>query len=160
MGSLVGASSTLAPALVELARDRDPGFIALLWVTAVLKVVGGLLGLALAHPRARGRGVERLLQLMGWGAGVLLVWHGVEFIGHGLLVETHVIGVDPDLRSVSRWYTYLWGPWFVAGGVAFILAARIHLNRVADRRDARTAGVVGGFGALVLSATALIAGMG
>jgi hypothetical protein len=97
---------------------------------------------------------------MAWGAGVLLVWHGVEFVGHGLLVQTHAIDIDPDLRSVSRWYTYLWGPWFVAGGIAFVFAARARLSGVADHRDATIAGMVGGLGALAFSATALIAGIG
>ncbi|MCT2590924.1 DUF3995 domain-containing protein [Streptomyces sp. N2-109] len=159
-GGLTGASSTLAPSLLEQARERDPGFIAVLWVTGVLKVVGGLLGLGLVHRHVWGRGMNRLLQLMAWGAAVLLVWHGAEFIGHGLLVQTHAIDIDPDLQSVSRWYTYLWGPWFVAGGVAFVLATRTHLSAVADRRDATIAGMVGGLGALALSVTILIAGIG
>ncbi|MFE9659150.1 DUF3995 domain-containing protein [Streptomyces sp. NPDC005955] len=154
---LTTASTALAPPLVELARERDPGFIALLWATGVLKAVGGLLGVALVCRRAWGRGTNRLLQLAGWGATVLLVWHGAEFVVHGLLVEAHVIDIDPDLSSVTRWYTYLWGPWFVAGGVLFGLAARTHLSTVADRGDAVIAGRIGGFGALALSAAAALA---
>ncbi|MFK8906306.1 DUF3995 domain-containing protein [Streptomyces sp. YS-3] len=160
MGGLAGAESTIAPSLVDLARERNPGFLAVLWVTGVLKVVGGMLGLALVRRRAWGRGMNRLLQLSAWGAVVLLVWHGALFIGQGLLVQTHVIGIDPELRPISRWYTYLWGPWFVAGGVTFMFAARAHLSEVADRRPAMTAGLVGGLGALALSATAVITGIG
>ncbi|MFC8719500.1 DUF3995 domain-containing protein [Kitasatospora sp. NPDC057198] len=160
LGGLVGASSTVSPTLVQLARERHPGFLAVLWVTGVLKVVGGALGLALASRRGWGRNANRLLQLAGWGAGVLLVWHGMLFVGQGLLVQAHVIGIAPELVPVSRWYTYLWGPWFVAGGVAFLLAARAHLRGVAERRDAAIAGAVGGLGALALSAAALLAGIG
>ncbi|MEX2983731.1 DUF3995 domain-containing protein [Streptomyces sp. C36] len=160
VGGLAGAESTIAPALVKLVRERDTGFVTVLWVTGVLKVVGGLLGLALIRDRVGKRGPNRLLQLMAWGAAVLLVWHGALFVLQGLLVETHVVGLDPELRPVSRWYTYLWGPWFVAGGVAFALAARAHVRKVADRRDATAAGVVGGVGALVLSVVALVAGIG
>lgn len=160
MGGMAGASSTISPSLVKLAQERDAGFVAVLWVTGALKVVGGLLGVALVRSRGWGRGMDRLLQLMAWGAGVLLVWHGVLFIGPGLLVEAHIIKLAPELASISRWYTYLWGPWFVAGGVAFMLAARAHLNQAADRRDAAIAGAVGGLGALALSATALLASVG
>ncbi|MGW7007386.1 DUF3995 domain-containing protein [Streptomyces sp. NPDC054933] len=160
MGGLAGAASTISPSLVKLAEDRNPGFIAVLWVTGVLKVVGGLLGLALARRRTWGRGMNRLLQLMAWGAGVLLVWHGALFVGQGLLVQAHIMKLAPELLTVSRWYTYLWGPWFVAGGIVFMFAARAHLRGVADRRDAKIAGMVGGFGALTLSATALISGVG
>ncbi|MEW9556229.1 DUF3995 domain-containing protein [Nonomuraea sp. NPDC050783] len=160
MGGSAGVTSTISPQLVELALKQDPGFLAVLWVTGVLKVVGGLLGLALVHRRAWGRGMSCLLQLMAWGAGVLLVWHGALFVGQGLLVQAHLITLAPELLSVSRWYTYLWGPWFVGGGIAFMLAARVHLSAMAGRRDARIAGLVGGFGALVLSAAALMAGIG
>jgi hypothetical protein len=160
MGGWVGTASTISPSLVKLAQERNPGFIAVLWGTGVLKVVGGLLGLALVRRRAWGRGINRLLQLMAWGAGGLLVWHGALFIGQGLLVQAHIIELAPELMSVSRWYTYLWGPWFVVGGVAFMFAARTHLSGVADRRDATIAGIVGGLGALTLSAAALIAGIG
>ncbi|GAA4204738.1 hypothetical protein GCM10022252_64180 [Streptosporangium oxazolinicum] len=160
MGGLAGTASTISPSLVKLAQEQNPGFLAVLWVTGVLKVVGGLLGLALVRRRAWGRGVECLLQLMAWGAGVLLVWHGALFVGQGLLVQAHVIELAPEMLSISRWYTYLWGPWFVCGGIAFIVAARARLSTMADRRGATIAGMVGGLGALALSAASLIAGIG
>jgi hypothetical protein len=160
MGGLAGASSTVSPSLIQLVREGNAGFIAVLWVTGVLKVVGGLLGLALVHRRAWGRGVNRLLQFAAWGAGILLAWHGAVFVVQGLLVQAHILDIAPELLPVNRWYTYLWGPWFMAGGVAFMLAARSHLNAVAGRRDAGIAGMVGGLGALALSAAALLAGIG
>lgn len=42
MGGLAGAASTISPSLVKLAQDRNPGFVAVLWLTGVLKVVGGV----------------------------------------------------------------------------------------------------------------------
>ncbi|KAA2261945.1 DUF3995 domain-containing protein [Solihabitans fulvus] len=159
LGGVTGASSTVAPALVQLARDRDPAFLTVLWVTGALKVVGGLLGLALARRRAWGLGMSRLLQFLAWGAGVLLVWHGALFVGQGLLMQAHVIDLDPALQPINRWYTYLWGPWFLAGGVALVLAARARFDRT-DRRGATIAGAVGGLGALLLSAAALVLGVG
>ncbi len=160
MGGLAGAASTISPSLIKLAQEQNPGFLAVLWVTGMLKVVGALLGLALVRRRAWGRGMDCLLQLMAWGAGVLLVWHGALFVGQGLLVQAHIIELAPELLPVSRWYTYLWGPWFVGGGVTFILAARTHLSTMADRRGATITGMIGGLGALALSAAALIAGIG
>ncbi|WP_244178826.1 DUF3995 domain-containing protein [Streptomyces rubellomurinus] len=165
LGGTALASSTVSPSLVRLMEEHNAGFIAVLWATGALKVVGGVLGLALVSGRTFGRGrwrpwEERLLQLMAWGAAVLLVWHGALFVGQGLLVQAHVISLDPELESVSRWYTYLWGPWFVAGGLAFLLAGRSHLRGVADRRGAVLAGRVGALGALGLSVAAVIAGIG
>ncbi|MFI6512481.1 DUF3995 domain-containing protein [Streptosporangium sp. NPDC050855] len=160
MGGTAGVESTISPQLVELARRQDPGMLAVLWVTGVLKVVGGMLGLALARRRPWGPGMNRLLQLMAWGAGVLLAWHGAQFIVQGLLVQAGLVEIPPAALPILRWYTYLWGPWFVAGGVAFMLAARAHLRTVADRRYPQMAGVAGGLGALVLSVVALMAGIG
>ncbi len=160
LGGTAGASSTISPSLVQLVRDGDPGFVTVLWVTGALKIVGALLGLALARRRPWGRHTNRLLQLAAWGAAVLLAWHGALFVVQGLLVQAHIIELAPELVPVSRWYTYLWGPWFVAGGVAFALAARAHLAGLAGCRGAVIAGAVGAVGALALSVAALIAGVG
>ncbi|MFE9555647.1 DUF3995 domain-containing protein [Streptomyces sp. NPDC006703] len=157
-GGVAGAATTVAPALVRLVQERAMWFIVVLWVTGLLKVVGGLLGLALVG--SWGRRGSPLLQLAGCGAGVLLVWHGGLFLVQGLLVQSGIVTIAPELLSVSRWYTYLWGPWFMAGGLLFIMAARIHLRSVRDRRSGAIAGAVGGFGALGLSVAMLAAGIG
>ncbi|MGA5823218.1 DUF3995 domain-containing protein [Kitasatospora sp. NPDC094028] len=163
LGGTALASSTVSPSLVRLMEEHDAGFVAVLWITGLLKAVGGVLGLALVGGRGWGRRqrwADRVLQLMAWGAAVLLVWHGALFVGQGLLTQAGVVHVDADAQSVSRWYTYLWGPWFVAGGVAFLLAGRSHLRRAVDRRDAARAGRLGALGALGLSVAALIGGIG
>ncbi|MEU4830871.1 hypothetical protein [Streptosporangium sp. NPDC023615] len=56
--------------------------------------------------------------------------------------------------------SFYWALGGTAGGIAFVLAARAHLRTVADRRHPRIAGIVGGLGALALSAVALMAGIG
>ncbi|WP_244287366.1 hypothetical protein [Amycolatopsis rubida] len=40
-----------------------------------------------------------------------------------MLVKTGVVAVDPALSDLAGWYLYLWGPWFIAGGLAFAGAA-------------------------------------
>jgi hypothetical protein len=94
-GGLAGASSTVSPALVELAAQRDPGIVAALWLTGALKLLGAVLGLALARYRAWGPRTAAMLQLLACGAGVVLVWHGALFIGDGLLVQVHLIAPAP-----------------------------------------------------------------
>ncbi len=157
-GGIAGAATTVAPSLVRMVQERVTWFLVILWVTGLLKVVGGLLGLALVG--GWGRRVNHFLQLAGWGAGVLLVWHGGLFLVQGLLVQSGVVAIAPELLPVSRWYTCLWGPWFVVGGVLFLMAARMHLRSVADRRSGTIAGAIGGFGALGLSVAVLAAGIG
>ncbi len=154
LGGTAGAQTTVSPSLVKLAQDRVTWFVVVLWVTGVLKVVGAqpepltvttLVGLGLT--RRWGTATGRLLACCGWGAAVLLVWHGLLFV-IGVLGETGVVAIDPALRTISRWYLYLWGPWFVLGGLAFGAAAWVYVRTSADRRGGRVAGLVGGLGAL------------
>ena len=117
LGGTVGAQTTVSPSLVKLAQDRVTWFVVVLWATGLLKTVGALIGLGLT--RRWGTVTGRLLVCCGWGAAVLLVWHGLLFVIQGVLVEAGVVTIDPELRSIIRWYLYLWGPWFVLGGLAF-----------------------------------------
>jgi Protein of unknown function (DUF3995) len=158
LGSTAGAQTTVSPSLVKLAQDRVTWFVVVLWVTGVLKVVGALVGLGLTQ--RWGTATGRLLVCCGWGAAVLLVWHGLLFVIGGVLGETGVVAIDPALRTISRWYLYLWGPWFVLGGLAFGAAAWAYVRTSADRRGGRVAGLVGGLGALGLSVSALLGGIG
>jgi len=158
LGGTVGAQTTVSPSLVKLAQDRVTWFVVVLWATGVLKLIGALVGLGLT--RRWGTATGRLLVCCGWGAAVLLVWHGLLFVIGGVLVESGVVAVDPALRTISRWYLYLWGPWFVLGGLAFGAAAWVYVRTSADRRGGRVAGWVGGLGALGVSVIALLGGIG
>ncbi|MER5321956.1 DUF3995 domain-containing protein [Streptosporangium roseum] len=158
LGGTAGAATTIAPPLVKMVEDRVTWFLVVLWATGALKVVGGVVGLALL--RSWGTGVSRLLQLAAWGAGGLLLWHGGVFVVQGLLLQADSTGIAPELLPVIRWYTYLWGPWFMAGGLLFVTAALVHLRGLADRRGAVIAGAVGGLGASILSVAMLLLGIG
>ncbi|WP_405007002.1 DUF3995 domain-containing protein [Kitasatospora purpeofusca] len=153
MGSTFGARSTVAPELVRLAQDRVPWFLAVLWVTGFLKLLGAAIGIGLT--RLRGRPTGRALVFCGGGAAVLLIWHGGLFVVHGILVETGAAAVDPALAGLTRWYLYLWGPWFIAGGLAFATATA-HYLRPGGRRFAAT----GALGALLLSLASTATGIG
>ncbi|MET9292949.1 DUF3995 domain-containing protein [Streptomyces sp. NPDC003077] len=158
MGSTFGAESTVSPSLVKLARDGVPWFMAVLWVTGFLKLVGALIGIGLT--RVRGLRMSRLLVFCGGGAAVLLAWHGGLFVVHGVQVEAGFVAVEPGLLGLTRWYLYLWGPWFVAGGLAFAAATVRYVRRYDDHRALRIYGAVGALGALLLSLASSITGIG
>ncbi|MCA6091073.1 DUF3995 domain-containing protein [Streptomyces sp. SCA3-4] len=158
LGGTFGAQSTVAPSLVKLAHDRVPWFLAVLWVTGFLKLFGALLGLGLTRRRDTWAG--RFLVFCGGGATVLLVWHGCLFVVHGVLVEAGARAVSPDLLGLTRWYLYLWGPWFVAGGLAFAAAATRYVRLYDGRRELRLYGSVGALGALLLSVASMVTGVG
>jgi hypothetical protein len=112
---------TLGPGIAAMARD--PWFVALVWATGLAKVLAGLLALALVRPW--GRRIPRRMLLTGaWGAGLLLLFHGGDFVVQGVLALGGLVDVPPSAPwAAIRWYTFLWGPWFVVGGLLFCAAA-------------------------------------
>ncbi|MGI8855695.1 MAG: DUF3995 domain-containing protein [Thermomicrobiales bacterium] len=121
-GGRAGAA-TNAPAITAHVLARDPGWIAILWATGVLKVVAGLLALALVRPW--GRVFPRwLLMIAAWGAVALMgLYEGAaSMIQHALMV-TGVIATPTGLGSRSaRWHLLLWDPWWLVGGLLFAAA--------------------------------------
>ncbi|MGD3109835.1 DUF3995 domain-containing protein [Streptomyces sp. YGL11-2] len=158
MGGTFGAQSMVSPSLVKLARDGVPWFLAVLWVTGFVKLFGALIGIGLT--RLRGVRISRLMVLCGGGAAVLLTWHGCLFVLYGVLVETGAVSVAPGLVELTRWYLYLWGPWFIVGGLAFAVAAARYVRRHEDRRVVQVYGAVGALGALLLSMASTATGIG
>ncbi|MFI6055075.1 DUF3995 domain-containing protein [Streptomyces violascens] len=157
MGSTLGAESTVSPALMKLAHDRVAWFVVVLWVTGFLKLFGAVLGIGLT--RRRGGWISRLMVFCGGGATVLLVWHGCLFVAQGVLVEAGAHSVAPDLVGLTRWYLYLWGPWFIVGGLAFA-AATIRYVRRQDVLHTRLYGALGVLGAVLLSSASTVTGIG
>ncbi|MFD8411045.1 DUF3995 domain-containing protein [Streptomyces sp. NPDC059650] len=158
MGGTLGVQATVAPSLVKLAHDRVTWFLAVLWVTGLLKLFGALVGIGLT--RRRGKWVGRMMVFCGGGAAVLLVWHGSLFVVHGVLVEAGARAVAPDLVGLTLWYLYLWGPWFIAGGLAFAAATTHYVRRHDGRREVRFYGSAGALGALLLSLASVATGIG
>lgn len=157
-GSTFGARTTVSPSLVQLARDGVPWFVAVLVVTGFLKLVGALLGIGLT--RARGARISRFMVFCGGGSAILLTWHGGLFVVHGVLAEAGAVSVEPDLAALTCWYLYLWGPWFIVGGLAFAGATALYVRPRRDRRELRLYGAVGALGALILSVTSAATGIG
>lgn len=116
-------TDTVSPGVKELALARVPWFVAVLWITAALKLVAGLLALALV--RSWGRFIPRwLLLASAWGTGALLGLYG----GLGLVRSVPVLlGVasvpEPVDWTVLRWYVFLWQPYWLIGGILFVTAA-------------------------------------
>ncbi len=147
LGGTAGAD-TVSPEIVQLARAHVPWFIAVLWITAILKVFSGFVALALIQPW--GRMVPSwILLILAWGAGTLLFVHGGLFFAVGVLALSGAISVRTP-ETVLRWDTFLWGPWWLIGGILFLLAAWIYVRRLPNRRTSLAFSALGVFGALVL----------
>ncbi|MBA2277703.1 MAG: DUF3995 domain-containing protein [Chloroflexia bacterium] len=107
---------------------RDPDAIPLIddpfvvFATGVLKVLGGLLALALVQPW--GRRFRRWPRRLAWAAGGFLTLYGAALlVQHGLMLTGAVATPDVLGATAARWHFWLWDPWWLVGGILFGLAA-------------------------------------
>jgi hypothetical protein len=127
-GGRVG-SGTVAVALAEQAAERDPGFVATLWVAAVLKALLAVLALALAARRP-----GRVVRLAGWGTGAALALYGVVGLAEYGAMAAGLAAVPDDVgRPAVTWYLALWEPVWLLGGVLFLALAWRSGSGVPDR---------------------------
>lgn len=87
----------------------------------ILKTIIGLIALALVQ--SWGRIVPRkLLRASAWLLGVGMLLYG----GLGLISDVlHLTGIvgDPANGNWFFWYLVLWDPWWVLGGILYVIAA-------------------------------------
>ena len=116
-------SSTMSDAIVEPARAREPRFVALLWTSGALKAIAGLLALALVRPW--GRLLPRWVPLTAtWVAGVGMLLYGAANLAVRAAMAAGLLATPGSMHSdAARWHLLLWDPWWVLGGVLFVLAA-------------------------------------
>lgn len=119
----------------ELEGMKDPILYATNLAAGFLKVVAGLLMLALLQ--SWGKHVPRWLLLAASGiAGVIFILHGLYSILGDILVVAGVVHTPEPINWKWRLLDlYLWGPWWLLGGILFALALWLIL------RHSRTARV-------------------
>jgi hypothetical protein len=113
--------STIGGPVEDLTRVRDPQFIGLLWATAVAKIVGVALGLALVRPW--GQRLPRRTLFAGAGAAaVLLTLYGAVQTAAVALAAAGLVDVEPIDPTVLRWRMFLWEPLFLVWGLLLGIA--------------------------------------
>jgi Protein of unknown function (DUF3995) len=123
LGGTLGLE-TLGNEIEREARERDSDTIALVWVTAGLKLIGAALALALVRPWGRFL-PWRPLVVANWIVGLGLIAYALaNFVQHGLM-KTGVVDTPEGLGSYAAgWHLGFWDPFWFLGGVLFIAAAR------------------------------------
>jgi hypothetical protein len=122
LGGTAGLSS-LGDRIEQLALSGNPMIRTLTGVTGALKVLGGLLSLALVQPWGR-RLPRRLLLLMAWiGATLLTVYGTLSIINVALIMSGALTAAEPQNPTLLLWRLLLWEPWFVVWGVLLGLTA-------------------------------------
>ena len=103
--------------------------IALVWATAMLKVLAAMLGLlaVVGHrpPDARPR---RLARRVACAVALILVLYGEVLSITGWLIQLDVVSATANAdHQALRWRAYLWDPWFLVWGL--LLAAGLASSR-------------------------------
>jgi hypothetical protein len=121
LGGRLGVE-TIGDAITKPALAGDPTILAVVWITGALKVVAGVLALALVQPW--GRRIPRWMSLLGgWGASALFLVYGAANLVQDALIVAGAIPTPVGLGAVAaRWHLFLWDPWWLLGGVLFALA--------------------------------------
>lgn len=103
----------------EIPLINDPFVV---FATGVLKVLGGLLALALVQ--LWGSPFGRWPRLAARAAGVgFILYGGALLTQHGLMLTGAVDTPDALGTTAARWHFWLWDPWWLLGGILFALAA-------------------------------------
>lgn len=126
-GGTVGVAA-VGGTIEGTARSHD-WFVAIVWLAAFAKTVGGLLALSLV--RTWGERIPGAVRLVAsTSAGVLLAAYALLNLGARGLQAAGVIATPASMHSAAAWWhLLLWDPWFLAGGVLFLAAARqFHLS--------------------------------
>lgn len=130
---------TVGGELERWGRQRSASVLLALWLIVVLKS-----GIALAAPTVvlRPRWLPpwtagRIPRGLCWIAAIALAAYGAVLTGSGLLVQSGLIaaGSDSDAHALA-WHAYLWDPWFLAWGLAFM--ACLWLSRTERKRTRAT----------------------
>lgn len=133
---------TIGGDLERRAREGHAGLAAAIWAVAALK-----LGVAVAAPVLAGVGAARLPawtrgrvpRRLGWVAAVTLTLYGGALTLPGLLVQAGAIdaAADADDKALA-WHAYLWDPWFLLWGIAFVVSLWLSRTEpLAGRTDTR-----------------------
>ena len=122
LGGTVGLD-TLGVELERDARARDPDTIAVVWVTALLKLAAAALALALVQPWGRVL-PRRLWVIATWIVGLgILAYALANFVQHGLMKAGVVDTPEALGSSAATWHLAFWDPFWLLGGLLFTAAA-------------------------------------
>ena len=124
--------NTVGGVFQRAGREGGAGAIALVWATAILKVLATILGLlaVVGHrpPDARPR---RRARRVAWAVALILVLYGGVLSITGWLIQLGVVSAAAHADHLAlRWHAFLWDPWFLVWGL--LLAAGLAGSRQSD----------------------------
>lgn len=124
-GGLVGTKS-LGGEIYQKALTRDQEFASLVWATGIVKLAGVLFLSLLVWKRVP----ARARKWVAYGcniAGIFMILYGLGNFITISLAAFHVLQFDLSAYA-TKWRLLFWEPFWVAGGILYLLAGTSRLK--------------------------------
>lgn len=124
---------TIGGTLEREGRARSAGLLAVVWITVLLKLAAGGIGLiAISQPQWLSSRWSRVARRVAWLVAVVLALYGGILTSIGLLVQADVVHASAHAdHKALRWHAFLWDPWFLVWGL--LLAAALTISQPSRR---------------------------
>ncbi|NEY99165.1 DUF3995 domain-containing protein [Bacillus shackletonii] len=116
---------TLGGVIYQKAFERENSFIAIVWITGFIKLIGGLFLLLLLKKWSKI--LKIILFTISLVGGIFLFLYGLANFVTILLSVIGYISLQIE-NYAAKWRLFFWEPFWMLGGVLFILSA-LKFNR-------------------------------
>lgn len=119
-GGMLGVKS-LGGQIYQMALNRDPGFIPIVWATGAVKLGGVFLLLWLLRSKGSRAKVSRWLSYICMAAGIFMILYGGGNFITISLAAMNVLDFDLDTYATT-WRLLFWEPFWIVGGIFYVRA--------------------------------------
>ncbi|GIP32168.1 DUF3995 domain-containing protein [Paenibacillus sp. J2TS4] len=119
-GGMMGLES-LGGQIYRLALERDPDFLPVVWLTGIVKVMGGVLLLFMLK-KWHSRLWNKMIYYTAWIAGIVLLLYGAANFTTIGLAKLGWLHMELNIYAI-HWRLYFWEPFWMVGGVLYMMAS-------------------------------------
>ncbi len=121
VGGMIGVRS-LGGAVYEMSLNPTPSFVAIVWLTGFIKLLGVVLLMMLLIKWGNSR-IQKALYLITRMTGLLLFLYGLLNFITIFLSTVGVLNFELD-RYATFWRLVFWEPYWMIGGICYFFSIR------------------------------------
>ncbi|MGG3640967.1 DUF3995 domain-containing protein [Bacillus gobiensis] len=122
LGGMIGVES-LGGKIYQLALERNPQFILLVWITGFIKVIGGVFLLLMLMNRLPDF-IKKSLYWISIVAGIFLFLYGAANFTTVGMAKWDLLEMGQQSQFALNWRFYFWEPFWMLGGILYFIAGR------------------------------------